>query len=144
MSDQGPDQNAPAAFEKSGQAVPRSEPDAEQIEPKCRLLTLDGLDRRTAAYRETRRLIDDIESDLGGAEHLSAAERQMIQHGAVLGAICADLEAQYLRGRRIDLVQLCTVLNAQRRAFDAIGYKRRQRDVTPTLESFLTNLKEPQ
>jgi len=120
----------------------RYEADAGQVDGKCRLLTLDGLDARTAAYRETRRLIDEVESDLGGAEHLSAAERQMVQHGAVLGAIAADLEAQYLKGRRIDLVSLCTVLNAQRRAFDAIGYKRRQRDVTPTLQGFLDNLKD--
>jgi len=120
----------------------RYEADAGQVDGKCRLLTLDGLDARTAAYRETRRLIDEVESDLGGAEHLSAAERQMVQHGAVLGAIAADLEAQYLKGRRIDLVSLCTVLNAQRRAFDAIGYKRRQRDVTSTLQGFLDNLKD--
>jgi len=124
----------------------RYEADAGQISPghdgKCRLLTLDGLDARTASYRETRRLIDEVESDLGGADHLSAAERQMVQHGAVLGAIAADLEAQYLKGRRIDLVSLCTVLNAQRRAFDAIGYKRRQRDVTPTLQGFLNDLKD--
>jgi len=50
------------------------------------------------------------------------------------------MEAKYLLGRKIDLVVLCRVLNAQRRAFDAIGYRRRQRDVTPTVDSFLTNL----
>jgi len=66
----------------------------------------------------------------------------MVQHGAVLGAIAQDLEAKYLLGRSIDLMQLCTVLNAQRRAFDAIGYKRRQRDVTPTLQGFLDDLKD--
>ena len=111
-----------------------------RADEKCRLLTLEGIDRRTAAYRETRQLIADIESDLGGAEHISAMERQMVQHGAVLGAIAADMEAKYLLGRKIDLVVLCRVLNAQRRAFDAIGYRRRQRDVTPTVDSFLTNL----
>src|SRR5262249_15004875 len=92
-----------ARYEAGSGQMPRG------YEGKCRLLTLDGLDARTAAYRETRRLIDEFESDLGGAEHLSAAERQMVQHGAVLGAIAADLEAQYLKGRRIDLVSLCTV-----------------------------------
>jgi len=110
---------------------------------KCRLLTLEGLDRRSMAYRETKQLATEIESDLGGAEHLSAMERQMIQHGAVLGAIAQDMETKYLLGRRVDLVVLCRVLNAQRRAFDAIGYRRRQRDVTPTLESFLTKIQSP-
>jgi hypothetical protein len=110
------------------------------VSPKNRLLTLDGIDRRTAAYRDTKRLIADVEADLGGAENVSAMERQMVQHGAVLGAIAADMETKFLQGRRINLVELCTVLNAQRRAFDAIGYKRRQRDVTPTLQGFLNRL----
>src|SRR5262245_12535793 len=110
--------------------------------PKNRLLTLEGLDRRTAAYRETKQLIEEISGDLGGADRLSAAERQMVQHGAVLGAYATDLEAQYLKGRRIDLTALCTILNTQRRCFDAVGYQRRQRDVTPSLDSVLAGLKE--
>jgi hypothetical protein len=112
--------------------------------PKSRLLTLEGLDRRTAAYRETKQLIEDISGDLGGADHLSAAERQMVQHGAVLGAYASDLEAQYLKGRRIDLAALCTILNTQRRCFDAIGYQRRPRDVTPSVEAYLASRKERQ
>jgi len=108
--------------------------------PKSRLLTLNQLDNRTAAYRETKALIDEIHSDLGGADRLSAAERQMVQHGAVLGAYATDLEARYLKGQRIDLTALCTILNTQRRCFDAIGYQRRPRDVTPSLQGFLDNL----
>ena len=109
-------------------------------QPKSRLLTLDTLDRRTAAYRETNQLITEIYADLGGEDRLSAAERQMVQHGAVLGAYATDLEARYLKGRRIDLTALCTILNTQRRCFDAIGYQRRPRDVTPSLQGFLDNL----
>jgi hypothetical protein len=109
---------------------------------ECRLLTIKGLGYRSPAYRETKQLVAEIEADLGGAEHLSAMERQMIQHGAVLGAIAQDMEAKYLLGQRVDLIVLTRVLNAQRRAFDAIGYRRRQRDVTPTLDGFLGGLKE--
>ena len=138
-ADLGAGQAAKPGLEKCGRMDGQSDVDR----PKSRLLTLDGVDRRTAAYRETKQLIAEIETDLGGSEHISAMERQMVQHGAVLGAIAADMETKYLMGRHIDLVQLCTVLNAQRRAFDAIGYRRRQRDVTPSLESFLTKMKEP-
>ena len=105
------------------------------------LLTLKGLGHRSPAYRATKQLIREIEADLGGAENLSATERQMVQHGAVLGAIAQDYEARYLMGRQPDLALLCRVLKAQRSCFDAIGYRRRQRDVTPTLEHFLGNLK---
>jgi len=162
MDDQDPDQDAPSeAPEKPPESSPVAgvyndvggvcnqgnlKRDLAQYsaDEKCRLLTLEGLDRRSMAYRETKQLATEIESDLGGAEHLSAMERQMIQHGAVLGAIAQDMETKYLLGRRVDLVVLCRVLNAQRRAFDAIGYRRRQRDVTPTLESFLTKIKDPE
>jgi len=107
------------------------------------LLTLKGLGHRSPAYRATKQLIREIEADLGGAEHLTATERQMVQHGAVLGAIAQDYEARYLMGRQPDLTLLCRVLKAQRSCFDAIGYRRRQRDVTPTLERFLGDLEDP-
>jgi hypothetical protein len=61
---------------------------------KERLLTLDGVDKRTGAYRQTKQLITDIETDLGGPDQLSAAERQLVQHGAVLGAVLTDMEAK--------------------------------------------------
>src|SRR5262249_13323833 len=107
------------------------------------LLTLKGLGHRSPAYRATKQLIREIEADLGGAENLTAAERQMVQHGAVLGAIAQDYEARYLMGRMPDLLILCRVLKAQRSCFDAIGYRRRQRDVTPTLDQFLEKIQDP-
>jgi len=66
-------------------------PNRGQTGKKYRLLTLDALHSQTAAYRETNTLISEVTADLGGSEHLSAAERQMVQHGAVLGAIASVL-----------------------------------------------------
>lgn len=66
---------------------------------KARLLTLDGLDRRTAAYAATRKLIDDIEGDLGGCDRLSTGERQLVQRAAVLGAVLTDTESRWVGGR---------------------------------------------
>ena len=121
---------------------PENRPEPAPNRPKkYRLLTLDALHSQTRAYRETSTLIGEITADLGGSEHLTAAERQMVQHGAVLGAIATDLEVKYLKGSRIDLPELCAVLNAQRRCFDAIGYQRRQHDVTPSLQGYLNNLR---
>jgi hypothetical protein len=109
---------------------------------KTSLLTLKGLGHRSPAYRATKQLITEIESALGGAENLTPMERQMAQHGAVLGAIAQDYEARYLMGHKPDLLVLCRVLKAQRSCFDAIGYRRRARDVTPpTLDHFLGSLK---
>jgi hypothetical protein len=82
-------------------------------------------------------LIDSIESDLGGADRLSVAERQLIQHGAVLGAVLEDLEARWIAGAPLDMPSFCTVVNAQRRLFEAVGLRRQARDITPKLSSYL-------
>jgi hypothetical protein len=97
---------------------------------RVRLLTLDGLDRRTAAYRETRKLIDEIERDLGGADRLSTGERQLVQRAGVLGAVLTDMEGRWVAGEPIDVTGYCTVANAQRRILETVGLQRRSRDVT--------------
>lgn len=111
---------------------------------KTRLLTLGDLDRRTASYRKTVDLISAIETDLGGAGNLSAAERQLVQRAGTLGAMLEDVETKWIAGEPIDPAAFCTVVNAQRRVLETIGLKRRPRDVTPDLQSYLaTRAKEP-
>jgi hypothetical protein len=51
--------------------------------------------------------------------------------------VAPGVEANYLKGRRIDPALFCTLLNAQRRVFEAIGLRRRPRDVTPDLQTYL-------
>lgn len=120
-------------------------PDTVQIEPrppavrpgKARLSSLDSMDKRTSAYRETRKLIDEIEGDLGGSDRLSTAERQLVQHAAVQGAFLADLEARWLQGEPIDPIEHCTISNSQRRLIETVGLRRVPRDVVPRLRDYL-------
>ena len=104
---------------------------------KVRLLTLDDLDRRTAAARRARDLVADIEGDLGGRDHLSAAERQLVQRAAVLGAIIESEEVRWLSGEKIAVELHLSAINAQRRVLADLGLQRRQRNVTPTLEQYI-------
>jgi|ERR1039458_4881113 hypothetical protein len=106
---------------------------------KTRLLTLDGLDRRTAAYRETRKLIDEIEGDLGGSDRLSTGERQLVQRAAVLGAVLTDTESRWIEGEPIDIGGYCTTVNAQRRVLETVGLSRRPRDVSTDLTAYLAS-----
>ena len=46
---------------------------------KTRLLRLDDIDRRTAAYRETAELISALEADLGGRDQVSTARLQIVE-----------------------------------------------------------------
>jgi len=65
---------------------------------KARFLTLADLDQRTAAYRETVKLIAEMEVDLGGADQLSSGERQLVQRAGVLGAVLSDIETRWISG----------------------------------------------
>ncbi len=65
---------------------------------KARLMTLGDLDGRTNAAKNARALIADLESDLGGADHLSAGERAVVARAAISTAMIEDLEAKWVAG----------------------------------------------
>jgi hypothetical protein len=104
-----------------------------------RYVTFEKFDRRCAAFRETKRLIGEIEADLGGTDRLSTAERQLVQRGGVLGAILTDMEARWLSGEKIDVSMYCGATNTMRRVLESVGLKRRPRDVT-RLSTYLANI----
>ena len=106
---------------------------------RSKLLTLAALDRRTTAYRRVGDLIAGIESDLGGADGLSIAERQIVQRAAMLGAQAEDLEARWLAGEPVDPGAYCSIINCQRRLFETVGIQRRQREIVPDLKSYLAS-----
>ena len=102
----------------------RSEGDAPPkgaVASKARLLTLADLDGRTAAARRARELVGEIESDLGGGDHLSAAERQLVQRAAVLGAMIESEEVRWLSGDTIAVEGHLAAINAQRRVLQRLG-----------------------
>jgi hypothetical protein len=106
---------------------------------KVRLLSLGDVDRRTAAYRRTVELISHIETDLGGADRLSTAERALIRRAGVTAALAEHLETRWLSGEEIDPGMYCTVGNALRRLLESVGLKRVPRDVG-TLYDYLASL----
>jgi hypothetical protein len=104
---------------------------------KAKLATLDQLDGRTVAARQARETISAIESDLGGAENITTAMRQIIESAAVTSAMVADLGSRWLAGEQIDLALFCTLGNAQRRLFETIGFSRVPQNVTPSVGEYL-------
>jgi hypothetical protein len=98
---------------------------------KVRLTSLADLDRRTNAYRKTAELIDAVEADCGGADLLSTAERSIIRHAALTGAMIEDMGARWLAGEPIDPALYATLCNSERRLYETVGLRRRARDVVP-------------
>jgi hypothetical protein len=104
---------------------------------KLRFFTLGDLDQRTAAYRMTLELIENVEGDLGGADQLSTAERQIIRHAALTGTMLEDLGTRWLNGEKVDPALFATLSNSERRLYETVGLRRRPRDVTPDLRTYL-------
>jgi hypothetical protein len=105
--------------------------------PKTRLLTLNDLDQRTRAFQAVTKTIAAIESDLGGSEHLSVAEQQIITRAAIVGGMLEDMGVRWLSGETVDPGLYATLSNAERRSLEAVGLRRRPRDVTrPSIHEY--------
>ena len=101
-----------------------------------RLKTLDALDSRTLAAKRAHALVADLESDLGGPDNVTVAERQIVQHAGVLGAVIEHQEALWLAGDEVDETALLAAINCQRRLLETVGLQRRSRDVTPNIAAY--------
>ena len=104
---------------------------------KARLLTRGDLDKRTRASRQAEALAVGLESDLGGPKNITIAQRQLIEHAAVMGAIIEHYGAQWLAGKSVDVPEYLSAINAQRRVLVTLGLERRARDITPSLQNYL-------
>jgi len=111
-------------IDEDNDAVPR-----RNGEDRLHLRTLDDLDGRTAAAKRARRLVAELQSDLG--RDPSAAEAELIQRAAVLGAILEDAETRWLEQRRVDLAVYGQLICRQRRVLETLGLGRTPRNVTP-------------
>jgi hypothetical protein len=102
---------------------------------------LPGVDGRSPWVRRCKDIINAHVSDLGGEANMSAAEFSIVRRCAALTVECEALEVQFANpdrlttGADLDLYQRMT--NTLRRSFEALGLRRRSRDVTPTLADIL-------
>ena len=105
---------------------------------KARLLSLGDLDGRTKVYREVVDLVSRIESELGGADALSSARRQVIEAGCLATAMRRDLGVRWLNGEPVDPAVYATLCNTERRQYEAAdAYAFAARDVTPSLQQYV-------
>jgi len=97
---------------------------------KPQLLSRRTLDRRTNAARTFDRLVADIESDLGGRDHLSAIEHSLIEAYAGAALVLDNLNARLLCGEPIDIGQYTQTISSMVRVAARLGIRRRPCDVT--------------
>jgi hypothetical protein len=107
---------------------------------------LPGVDGRSLWMRRLRDLIELHLSDLGGADHVSEAERSIVRRACTLTVELERLEQGFaLAGEAepetLDLYQ--RTAGNLRRLLEAVGLERRQRELNPpSLEQYLRNRAE--
>ena len=120
---------------------------ANKTTTKGKRCTLDipglGLvDGRTQAARHYGMFVAAIGGDLGGLDEISTGERELVRRAAGLSVLATVSEAKLLNGEEIDIAELVSVGNAQRRILTTLGIERRTRDITPHLRDYLETTKE--
>jgi len=94
-------------------------------------------DGRLALPRRFRDLCAGIASDLGGAEHLSTIQLDLIRRYAGLAVLAEKLEADVINGREVALGEMILIASTLARLSRRIGLKRVAKDVTPSLDEYL-------
>ena len=99
------------------------------------------IDGRSIWVRRCRDLIAEHITDLGGEANTSAAERSLVRRASVMTVELERLETKFAGAGEaladdLDLYQ--RTAGNLRRLLEAVGLKRRPRDVTPpTLDQYL-------
>lgn len=105
-----------------------------------RLFSIAGLDQRPLTARRYRDLIDSVTSDLGGQDHISELERQLIRRHAAVAVAAEALEANLVRDMPVDLNNLGILIDRQRRLAETLGLGRRARPLDDDLDRVLDSV----
>jgi hypothetical protein len=110
-------------------------------------LLIAGVDQRSPWVRRAKDVINAHLSDLGGVDNTSAAERSIIRRAAVVTTELERLEAKFAGAGEANTADLETYqrcANTMRRLLEAVGLRRRSRDVTPSLADLLAHPYQPE
>jgi hypothetical protein len=89
---------------------------------------LSGVDGRSHVARRYRELGALISSDLGGHDHLTEAQRQLVRSAAGLIVLRERLDVKAVDGQAIPVGEYCTLSNSLLRTLCALGLQRVARD----------------
>ena len=107
---------------------------------------LPGVDGRSLWARRFRDLLNLHLSDLGGFDNASEAEKSILRRAAALTVELELLESRFAAKEtgadpeQLDLYSRMS--NTLRRHLEALGLRRRPKDVTPSVERFIATYGE--
>jgi hypothetical protein len=106
-------------------------------EGKVRLVNRASLDQRCLATRKFDVQVAQIKSDLGG--DLSAIELALVESFCGATVMLDDMNVQVLTGKKVDVADYCQLTSTLTRVASRLGLRRKPRDVTPSLGSYLAD-----
>jgi hypothetical protein len=95
------------------------------------------VDGRSAPARRFHDVLQQIVSDLGGADRLSEGQRQLCRRAATLSMTAEGMEVHAVTGQPFDVDLYGQLTDRLGRCFQRLGLERVSRDVTPRLEDYL-------
>lgn len=99
------------------------------------LFVLSEVDGRSAIARRFRDLIEVWSENLGGMEHLSEAQRQLVRRAASISLQSEVVEAEMAMGRTFDIMQYLALSNGLTRICTVLGLQivpKPAKDITLT------------
>ena len=93
----------------------------------------------TPGARRFRDLVNAYVADMGGLDRCSEIKIGLLRRLAATTVAAEQLESRMVNGKSVDISQLCTLASTAVRISQRVGLERKQRDVTPSLQSYLNN-----
>lgn len=104
---------------------------------------LPDVDGRTGVARRYRDIASAVLIDQGGPELCSESRKQLIRRFAAAAVLAEQLEAQLVRGEAIDIQEHALLCSTMVRVAQRIGINRVARNVTPTVDQYLSQNHRP-
>jgi hypothetical protein len=103
---------------------------------------IPGVDGRSPWIRRCKDVIASHISDLGGIDNCSAAERSIVRRASVMTVELERLESKFAKAGEADaneLDQYARVAANLRRLLEAVGLRRRPKDISLSLDQYLAD-----
>jgi hypothetical protein len=97
---------------------------------------LPDVDGRSATMRRYREILAQLVADMGGTP--SEAQTIIARRAATLAVWCESAEAHMANGADLDIATFSTATNTLRRLLQDLGLERRAKNITPSLDEYLT------
>ena len=94
-----------------------------------RLFAVDGIDGRSSTARRFRDLVETIGADLGGWDHISEGQKQLIRRAATLSIMAESMEADAVRDIPFDTEAYGILVDRLGRCLQRLGLERVARPV---------------